>query len=39
LPYRHFDIDFYHKFFDTFCWAEGMRCAMANKRILLVNPS
>jgi len=32
LPDGQSDIAFYHKFFDTFCWAECRRCAFSNKR-------
>jgi hypothetical protein len=32
LPDGQSDIDFYHRFFDTLCWAEGRRCALSNKR-------
>ena len=33
LPHGQSDIDFYHEFFDTWCWAEGRRCALSNNRM------
>src|SRR6266850_3002176 len=39
LPDGQSDIDFYHKFFDTFCWAEGRRCALSNNRTVLLQIS
>jgi hypothetical protein len=32
LPDRQSGIDFYHKFCDTFCWAEGSCCAVSINR-------
>src|SRR3989442_75599 len=35
LPDGQSDIDFYHKFFDTFCWTEGRRCALSHHRTVV----
>ena len=35
LPDGQSDIDVYHTFFDTFCWAEGRRCALSNQRTVV----
>jgi hypothetical protein len=32
LPDGQSDIDFYHKFFDTLCWAEGRCCVLSNNQ-------
>src|SRR5438034_7580200 len=39
LPDGQSDIDLYPKFFDTFCWAEGRRCALSNNRTVLLQIS
>jgi hypothetical protein len=39
LPDGQSDIDFYHKFFDTCCLAEGRRCALSKKQTVLLQIS